>query len=81
MDRGVWWATVHGFAKSQTWLSDRAGAHIGILGIVHMNVWIWASLVAQAVRNLPETKETTSCQCRRHGFNPWIGTIPWRRKW
>ena len=20
-------------------------------------------------------------QCRRHGFNPWIGKIPWRRKW
>ena len=23
MDRGVWWATVHGFAKRQTWLSNR----------------------------------------------------------
>ena len=25
-----------------------------------------------------------SCQCRRckrHGFNPWIKKIPWRRKW
>ena len=22
MDRGAWWATVHGFAKSQTWLND-----------------------------------------------------------
>ena len=22
MDRGVWWATVHGVAKSQTWLSN-----------------------------------------------------------
>ena len=24
------------------------------------------------------------CQCRRHkrhGFNPWLGKIPWRRKW
>ena len=23
-------------------------------------------------------------QCRRHerhGFNPWVGKIPWRRKW
>ena len=25
-------------------------------------------------------KEFT-CQCRRHGFNPWIGKISWRRKW
>ena len=22
MDRGAWWATVHGVAKSRTWLSD-----------------------------------------------------------
>ena len=22
-----------------------------------------------------------ACQCRRRGFNPWVGTIPWRRKW
>ena len=22
-----------------------------------------------------------TCQCWRHGFNPWIGKIPWRRKW
>ena len=25
-------------------------------------------------------KEPT-CQCRRHGFNPWVKKIPWRRKW
>ena len=24
MDRGAWWATVHGVKKSQTWLSDSA---------------------------------------------------------
>ena len=24
MDRGAWWATVHGVAKSQTWLNDLA---------------------------------------------------------
>ena len=26
----------------------------------------------------------SACQCRRckrHGFNPWIGMIPWSRKW
>ena len=22
-----------------------------------------------------------ACQCRRHGFEPWLGNIPWRRKW
>ena len=23
----------------------------------------------------------SACQCRRHGFNPRVGKIPWRRKW
>ena len=22
-----------------------------------------------------------ACQCRRHGFSPWVRKIPWRRKW
>ena len=25
-------------------------------------------------------KEST-CQCKRHGFDHWVGKIPWRRKW
>ena len=25
-------------------------------------------------------KEST-CQCSRCGFDPWVGKIPWRRKW
>ena len=25
-------------------------------------------------------KEFT-CQCRRHGFYPWVGKMPWKRKW
>ena len=23
----------------------------------------------------------SACQSRRHGFDPWVGKIPWRRKW
>ena len=26
----------------------------------------------------------SACQCRRrrrHGFNPWVGKMPWRREW
>ena len=23
----------------------------------------------------------SACQCRRHRFDPWVGRIPWRRKW
>ena len=22
-----------------------------------------------------------ACQCRRRGFDPWLGKIPWKRKW
>ena len=25
-------------------------------------------------------KEST-CQSRSHGFNAWVGKIPWRKKW
>ena len=32
MDRGVWWATVHGVAQSQTWLKR--------LSTMHNNAWI-----------------------------------------
>ena len=32
----------------------------------------WASLVAQLVKN--------RLQCRRPGFDPWVGKIPWRRE-
>ena len=23
----------------------------------------------------------STCQCRRRGFDPWVGKIPWRRAW
>ena len=29
---------------------------------------------------VPSGQESTS-QCRRHGFHPWVGQIPWRREW
>ena len=48
MDRGAWWATDHGVAKSWTWLSDWAHTHrhvpwpqshtFGIL-LAHFRVW------------------------------------------
>ena len=47
MDRGAWWATVHGVAKSRTLLSD------------FTFTWLsWASLVAQMVKKPPAMKET-----------------------
>ena len=34
----------------------------------------WDALVAQTVKSL-------TLQCRRPGFDPWAGKIPWRRAW
>ena len=41
MDRGAWWATVHGLAESQTWLSmsDWATEHTRTHGCL-LNAWI-----------------------------------------
>ena len=41
-------------------------------GIGYPLQYSWASLLAQLVKNPP--------QCGRHGYNPWVGKIPWRRK-
>ena len=26
-------------------------------------------------------REELTCQCRRHGCDPWVGMIPWERNW
>ena len=41
------------------------------------------SMHAEALMGFPggsDGKEP-AYQCRRCGFNPWVGKIPWRRKW
>ena len=45
---------------------------VGIHFIILLS--LWASLVAQMVKKI-------RLQCRRPGFNPWVGKIPWRREW
>ena len=37
---------------------------------------VWASQVAQWVKNLPVMQETQEML-----FNPWVRKIPWRRAW
>ena len=45
----------------------------------------WASQVALVVKKKNKNKnKKPSCQCRkykRHGFDPWVRKIPWRRAW
>ena len=44
-------------------------------------VGIWIVIFLE--RGFPGGKEPTSQYRRhgRHGFNPWVGKIPWRRAW
>ena len=65
-DREVWYATVHGVTKSQTWLSDWTATR-GRLGFPG---------------GTSGKELTCQCgRCKRHRFNSWVGKIPWRRKW
>ena len=43
------------------------------------NLPMWLSWIT-ALPWWLSVKEST-CQCRRGGFEPWVGKIPWRRKW
>ena len=37
MDRGDWWASVHGVTKSQTWLSSHAHMHTFLMDNAYSN--------------------------------------------
>ena len=46
-------------------------------------MWTILKVLTEFVTGLPwwlSGKEPT-CQCKRRGFNLWVGKIPWRRKW
>ena len=62
MDRGTWQATVQ---RLWTQLSEFPFHY-------HLPLILWASLVAQTIKNLPSVQETR--------FAPWVGKIRWRRK-
>ena len=43
--------------------------------------YYWASQLALVVKNQPASVACQCSRCKRHGFNPWVGKIHWRRKW
>ena len=57
MDREAWRATIHGVAKSWTWLSDWTELNWIPFFAFYCYLY-WASLVAQMVKNLPARQET-----------------------
>ena len=48
-------------------------------GIDYPLQYSWASLVAQTVKE--SGCKGIHLQCKRPGFDPWAGKIPWRRAW
>ena len=64
-DGGAWWAAVYGVAQSRTRLKRLSSSSNPLQ-------YSWASLVALLVKN--------HLQCRRPGFDPWVGKIPWKRE-
>ena len=70
--------SVHGDSPGKNLLS---GLLQKTLPIPEWN-WVGQQVLACSTE-LPKwlrDKEST-CQCRRHGFDPWVGNIPWWRKW
>ena len=45
-----------------------------IIAFAYKYVFGWASQMALVVKNPPTNADV-------RGFNPWVGEIPWRRKW
>ena len=45
MDRGAWWATVYGVAKSQTLLNDKQQLYIYILPYIYFILYIYYKFI------------------------------------
>ena len=96
MDGGAWWAAVHGVAKSRIRLSDFTFTfHFHTLEremATHSNVLAWripgtgepggCRLWGRTELDMTEaTCSSSSSNAGDPGFDPWVGKIPWRRKW
>ena len=59
----------------------RSSSHSKIAGFA---VYLWQPLLPSKGFSTWLRGKESACQgrrCRRLGFDPWVGKIPWRRKW
>ena len=70
---------IHEYTGFMSWYSIFTHTHKYICTCLYTLLYVFAI----HTYGLPwqiSGKEST-CQCRRCGFDPWVGKIPWRRKW
>ena len=50
-------------------------------GLSYISRCLW--VLSSHPLGLPSSSDSkeSACKCRRPGFDPWVGKIPWRRKW
>ena len=61
--------------KCNHWTTREIPIHISPL--THPYISMWAFQVVLVVKNPPASVGS----CRRHGFDSWVGKIPWKRAW
>ena len=64
----------------QTVLKLTSSFHANLIAFLEANTDISLVYIFSWLPWWPSGKEP-ACQCRRLMFNPWVGKIPWRRKW
>ena len=66
------------------WLASCHGHHVAVCDVKNQTqqncLFVYTALNEYRASMWLSSKEST-CQCRRCGFDPWVGKIPWRREW
>ena len=75
----TWWTLVWASSGSWWW-TEKPGILQSVHGVTKSWTWLsdWTDLKLSP--RWVTGKEST-CQCKRHGFDPRVGKIPWNRKW
>ena len=69
------WVTIS-FSRRSSWPRDRT--QVSHIAGRCFNLWA----TGEALGGASGKEYTRQCRkCKTHRFNPWVGKIPWRRKW